>query len=211
LGVFPLKGPGFGSQRGVDLPFCTPLSSLQSKSAPKPVEINLDEDEDLDSSADEAAGPSSRPSLRFQLPDSHNQDLEDASADDDFDSDEAGSAGFMDLSTMLDGPMSDREDFDDDDEDGTSEDDGEEESEEEDENEDMDEDEGALDQLGAFVSALKSGKRKAGEDEDDGGAQRAKRRVLKDRGEDGRKEGDFGAPLTKGMSRSVLVASRSRA
>lgn len=177
---------------------------LQSKSA-KPLEINLDEDE---SSADEA-GPSSssRPSLRFQLPDSHNQALEDESADDDFDSDEAGSTGFMDLSTMLDGPMSDREDFDDEgahdegmseDEDEDGDDDDDEDSEED---EEMDEDEGALDQLGAFVTALKSGKRKAGDDEEDGGAQRSKRRVLKDRGEDGRKEGDFGAPLTKGESR----------
>ena len=184
-------------------------SILQSKSSSKPMEINLDEDEEH--SSDNAAGPSSRPSLRFQLPDSHNQALEDdadASADDDFDSDEGGSTGFMDLSTMLDGPMSDREDFNDDgaqseDNEGMSEDDDDDEDEdsEDDEDEEMDdEDEGALDQLGAFVSALKSGKRKAGEDgdEEDGGAQRTKRRVLKDRGEDGRKEGDFGAPLAKG-------------
>lgn len=184
-------------------------SILQSKSSSKPMEINLDEDEEH--SSDNAAGPSSRPSLRFQLPDSHNQALEDdadASADDDFDSDEGGSTGFMDLSTMLDGPMSDREDFNDDgaqseDNEGMSEgdDDDDDEDSEDDEDEEMDdEDEGALDQLGAFVSALKSGKRKAGEDgdEEDGGAQRTKRRVLKDRGEDGRKEGDFGAPLAKG-------------
>lgn len=118
----------------------------------------------------------------------------------------------MDLSTMLDGPMSDREDFDDENaqdevEEGMSE--GEEDEEEDEDEGDSDEemsegdedeeDEGALDQLGAFVSGLKSAKRKAGEDgEEDGGAQRSKRRVLKDRGEDGRKEGDFGAPLAKG-------------
>jgi hypothetical protein len=182
------------------------LCPCQTK-APAQLEVNLDEDEDFSDAAPSKS--TTKPSLRFQLPDSHNADGED-SADDDFDSDEGGSAGFMDLSTMLDGPMSDREDFDDDNahdevEEGMSDDDDEEE-EDEDSDEEMseegdEEDEGALDALGAFVSGLKSAKRKAGEDgEEDGGAQRSKRRVLKDRGEDGRKEGDFGAPLTKGMS-----------
>jgi hypothetical protein len=111
----------------------------------------------------------------------------------------------LDRRTASDDERQDAEGADDDEMDEDSEED-----EDDGMSEDEDEEEGGdLDRLGNYISALQNGKRKA-EDEDEGAGSRSKRRVLKDRGEDGRKEGEFGAPLNKSQSQGFLGRSRSR-
>ena len=153
----------------------------------------------------------------------------------DFESDEAGSEGFVDLSTFLaDGqgyPVSDDDsdvesgadeplgagiaaqdgvDMEDEDDEGTEDEDNDAEAEgenddEDDDDDETDDDEDAQDKLASLIMGLPS-KRKAvpGESDDEDGAaagsSRAKRRVLRDRNEEGRKEGSFGAPLNTSTS-----------
>lgn len=188
------------------------------KAVEKEIEVDLAE------SDDEAHAPVAAPvrKARFAAPPSPEYASDE---DEGFNSDEAEEAGgFVDLSAMLDGPapsddeaptkpdapeeeadeMSMGEDDDEEEDDEEDDDDDDDDDDDEldfDEEEDGEDDAMALDQLGSFISNLKSGKRKADDDDDNGpltGGQKAKRRVLRDRGEDGRKEGEFGAPLARG-------------
>lgn len=118
-------------------------------------------------------------------------DAGDSDDDAEFSSDDADSQGFVDLSEMLGAGSSD------DDEGpppvqhaqiepaGGSDDD------------DDDDDDDALAQLGSFVTSISSGPRRP---EDPPRPSKHKRHLLRDHGEDGRTEGDFGAPLNRGAS-----------
>ncbi|CED84154.1 Uncharacterized conserved protein [Phaffia rhodozyma] len=187
------------------------------RSIPQPDSDDEDLDIDLaESSSDEyptSSAIGARQASVFEQTSS-----QDSEEEVDFDSDEAGPEGFVDLSTFLSGPASDDDDEDDsrdknteleDMEDDDSEEDDDDDSEEDQEDEDEDEGEMSLDEDGAirlesFISNLNSGKRKAEESDEEDVAPKTKRRVLKDRAEQGRKEGEFGAPLAQDGGKLTL-------
>ena len=159
----------------------------------------------------------------------------------DFDSDEAGSEGFVDLSTFLadgqgypsseDGSdvesgaeeaadagsaLEDGMDMEAEDDEGVedSKDDDEEDDDDDDDDEDEDDDD-AQDKLASLIMGLPSKRKTAPGDSDDedgaaAGSSRTKRRVLKDRNEEGRKEGSFGAPLNASAFNESTMASARR-
>lgn len=199
----PYREPGFCRSKVAD-----PPSSLAFASQ---VQIAADDDSDIDVDLSEGdSAPAPRRAQRSTYEDDDEVD---------FDSDEAGSEGFIDLSTFLadgqgyDVPSdSEVESGDEAQGESTAQDGMDMEDEEEDDDEDLsdedvdedeDEDDGA-DRLTSFISGLPSKRKSApGEsDEEDGaaGSSRVKRRVLKDRNEEGRKEGSFGAPLNTSTS-----------
>lgn len=181
---------------------------------PQAVKVAAEEDEDLDidlsEGDDDGDVPRPRPARNVQEGGYDSDEV-------DFDSDEAGDEGFVDLSTLLGagqgfGPPSD----DDDDEQegesasGEEEDDMDMDDDDDDSGSDEDDDE-AADRLNSLIAGLPSKRKSApGEsDDEDVGASRAKRRVLKDRNEEGRKEGSFGAPLNASTSALSFLCGNS--